>query len=186
MKTIASIILVVLLFSFDNIQGMHLEYSHTIKPKESPKRVVHNFLIWYKNNRENLQKFQLVAGKPGDSTRAYRVDFREAEKYLTALKNSGFVSDRYINSFRQYLESCDANFQKNPQYSGIPAGFEFDLVLKAREYDEILDRISKWKVSSKPINPDTTKVYLKLPYVYMVLQLSRSGDNWLIDSLDYV
>src|SRR5688500_1797898 len=93
MKTIASIVLVVLLFFFENIQGMPHEYSHIIKPIESPKRVVHNFLIWYKNNREKLQKFQLVSGKPGDSSKAYRVDFRETEKFLMELRKSSFVSE---------------------------------------------------------------------------------------------
>lgn len=188
MKTIAAIIviLIALLFPINNVQGMHLEFSSSVKSKGNPKRVVHDFLMWYKNNRANLQKFQLISGKPGDSTKAYRVDFKETEKYLSELKKSGFVSDQYINSFRQYFETSDANLKKNPQYDGTPAGFEFDLVLKAAEYDQILGRISKLKMVLKPLNPDSTKVYVKLPYVYMVLTLSRSGNSWLIDSLDYV
>ena len=188
MKTIASILimLIALLLPISSIQGKYREYSSSVTLKGNPKRVVHNFLMWYKKNRTNLQKFRLVRANPGDSTKAYRVDFKETEKYLTELKKSGFLSDQYINSFRQYFETADANLKMNPQYDGPAEGFGFDLVLKAEEADEILDRIPKLKMVTKPIDPDTTKVYVKLPYVYMVLKLIRSGNTWLIDSLDYV
>ena len=186
MKTIVSLIVGVLLFSCNDIQAMKLDYYLAVKPTETPKRVTRDFLIWYKDNRENLEKFQLVSGKPGDSTTAYRVDFEETEKYLRELKKSGFVSDQYIASFRKYFKESDANLKKYSQFDGPAEGFGFDLVLKAHDYNEILDHINKMKVITKPINADTAKVYVKFPTVVMLLQLSRSGKSWLIDSLDYV
>ncbi|NEU08746.1 hypothetical protein GZH53_10520 [Flavihumibacter sp. R14] len=186
MKTIASILLAVLLFTFIDSKGAHLNPDHTTKPLEAPKKVVRDFLKWYKENRERLGTFRLVPVKPGDTTKSYRVDFRETEKYLSELKKSGFVSDQYIISFRKYFETADANLAKYPQYDGPAVGFGFDLVLKAHDYGEILDHLNKLKFVIKPVNADSTKVYVRFPTVIMALTLSRSGSTWLIDSLDYV
>jgi len=184
MNTIVSLIVGMLLFSFNNTQAATLDYSHAASLKETPKKVVREFLNWYKDNRENLQRYQLVPVNIRDS--AYRVDFNEAEKYLNELKRSGFVSDKYIASFRNYLKERDANLKRYPQYDGTPDGFGFDLVLKADNFNEILDHINKAKVITKPVNEDSVKVYLRFPGVVMALTLTRSGKTWLIDSLDYV
>ena len=103
MKTITSILFVVLLFVFHDSQARHAEHYDKVKPAATPKKVVRHFLKWYEQNRERLEKFKLVPGKPGDSTSAYRVDFGETEKYLGELKKSGFVSENYINTFRKYF-----------------------------------------------------------------------------------
>ncbi|HUH33034.1 MAG TPA: hypothetical protein VLZ28_03720 [Daejeonella sp.] len=185
-KTIVTLIVGILIFSTCDTQAMKLEHFHAVESKQTPKRVAHNFLNWYKDNRENLEKFKLITGKPGDSTTAYRVDFQEAEKYLSELKKSGFVSDQYIASFRKYFEEGDANLKKYPQYTGTAMGFGFDLVLKADDYKEILDHINKRKIITKPVDANTVKVYIRFPTVVMLLKMTKSGNTWLIDSLDYV
>ena len=186
MNILVSIIMAVLLFTSTGSRAMHTDHNLTITSAEAPKKVVLDFLKWYKENRERLDKFDLVSGKPGDSTKAYRVDFNETEKYLAELKKSGFVSDKYIDSFRQYFITADANLEKYPQYDGPAEGFGYDLVLKAHDYGEILDHIRKMKFVTKPVNADSSKVYVRLPNVVMVMILSRSGNSWLLDSLDYV
>jgi hypothetical protein len=186
MKTIASILLVVLLFTVIDSKGAHPNHDNKTKPVETPKKVVRDFLKWYKENRERLGTFRLVPVKPGDTTKPYRVDFNETEKFLSELKKSGFVSDQYISSFRKYFETADANLEKYPQYDGPAVGFGFDLVLKAHDYSEILDHINKLKFVIKPVNAESTKVYVRFPTVIMALTLTRSGTAWLIDSLDYV
>lgn len=186
MKIIASIILVVLLFVFHDSQARHPEHYNKEKPAATPKKVVRNFLKWYDENRERLEKFDLVTGKPGDSTNAYRVNFSETEKYLSELKKSGFVSDQYINTFRRYFETADANLEKYPQYDGPAQGFGIDLVLQAHDYGEILNHLKKAKYIEKPVNQNSTKVYVRFPTVVMLLKLTKTGNTWLIDSLDYV
>lgn len=185
-RTIVFLMLGILLFPFNDVRAIKPDHSYAVKPKETPKKVVRDFLTWYKNNRENLQKYVLVPVNTGDSVRAYRVDFKEADKYLNELKKSGFVSDKYIASFRKYFEESDANLEKYPQYDGTPNGFGFDLVLKASDHNEILGRLSKIKIITKPVNAETAKVYIRFPTVVMALTLTRSGKTWLIDSLDYV
>lgn len=186
MKTIASLILMVLLFTFHDSQAVHPEHYNRVEPAETPKKVVRNFLKWYKENRAGLEKFDLVTAKPGDKTKAYRVNFSETEKYLNELKKSGFLSDQYINTFRRYFETADANLEKYPQYDGPAQGFGIDLVLQAHDYGEILDHLKKAKYLVKPVNQNSTKVYVRFPTVVMLLKLTKTGNTWLIDSLDYV
>jgi hypothetical protein len=186
MKTIASIVLTLLIVSSYTSGATQLNNVHTIRTVEKPKKVVRNFLNWYKENRERLNKYRLVSGDPENKTKAYRVDFAETEKYLNELKKSGFVSNQYISTFRKYFRTADANLEQYPQYEGPPEGFGFDLVLKADDYKEVLDHFAKMKVITKPVNADSVKVYVRFPTVVMMFRLSRSGKSWLIDSLDYV
>jgi hypothetical protein len=186
MKTIASTILAVLLFTFHDGRGMDPKNYDKMKLAVTPKKVVRNFLKWYEDNRERLDKFDLVSGKARDMAKAYRVNFRETEKYLTELKKSGFLSDQYINTLRRYFETADANFEKYPQYDGPALGFGIDLVLQAHDYGEILNHLKKAKYLEKPVNANSTKVYVRFPTVIMLLKLTRTGERWLIDSLDYV
>jgi len=186
MKTITSIILVMLLFVFHDSQARLPEHYNKVKPAATPKKVVLQFLKWYAENRERLDEFDLVTGKPGDTTKAYRVDFRVTEKYLSELKKSGFVSGQYINTFRKYFEAADANLEKYSQFDGPAQGFGIDLVLQAHDYGEILNHLKKAKYIEKPVNPNSTKVYVRFPTVVMLLKLTKTGNTWLIDSLDYV
>jgi len=187
-RTIASFILLLLFFAAIKGDAAPLPKYGEEESAEAPKLIARNFLKWYKENRERLETFRLVNGKPGDSTQAYRVNFAETEKYLGELKKSGFFSDQYINSFRKYFIIADATLEQRPQYDGPAEGFSYDLVLKTQDSDEILDQIRKMKIIIKPVSADEAKVYLRFPRVTvaMVLMMSRSGDKWLIDSLDYV
>jgi len=187
-RTIASIIFVLLLFGAIKSYAAPLFQYRAEESAEAPKLVARNFLKWYKENRERLETYRLISGNPGDSTQAYRVNFTEAEKYLDELKKSGFFSDKYIQAFRKYFAIAGANLLQNPQYDGPAEGFGYDLVLKTQDSGEILDKIKKMKIITKPISSDEAKVYLRFPRVTvaMVLMMSRSGGKWLIDSLDYV
>ena len=186
-RAIGVIMLVLLLLSaLTRADAAALTSSDKASAADAPKTVARDFLKWYKANRERLDKFDLVFGKPGDSTQAYRVNFAETEKYLAEIKNSGFVSDKYINSFRKYFITADATLEQYPQYDGPAQGFGFDLVLKAHDYGEILDHLKKVKFITKPGTNGTMKVYVRFPGIVMVLVLSKSGGSWLIDSLDYV
>ncbi|WP_051189392.1 hypothetical protein [Daejeonella oryzae] len=185
-KTIAFVLLLALFFTFHESQAMHSPYYYKVKQAETPKKAVRNFLKWYEENMERLKQFDLISGKPGDSTKAYRVNFGETEKYLAELKKSGFVSDQYINQFRNYFKIADANLEKYPQYDGPAQGFEFDLVLQTHDLDETFHLAKKGQYVLKPQSPDTTKVYIRLTTIVMLLKLTRSGNSWLIDSLEYV
>ena len=44
-------------------------------------------------------------GGLGENTPFYYVDFIQTEKYLKELKQSGFVSETYLNEFREHFKS---------------------------------------------------------------------------------
>ena len=150
-----------------------------------PETVIKAYVNWYKHNRERLEKFNMVPGSPGDSTHAYAVDFTVAEAYLRDIKKSGFVSDQYIDNFREYFKANDDYMKKNPQFDGPAYGFGIDLVYKGHDTPEIEYHLKKFKILSKSISGNKAQIVVKMASSKYIFNLSKSGKSWLIDSLTY-
>ncbi len=157
------------------------------KKEQQPEKVITDFLNWYKDNMHSLGKIELVNNSNNatyDSTKFYAVNFDSTEKYLTAFKNSGFVSDKYIDQWRQYFKRCDDQFKKNPQNDGPATGFEFDFVMWSQDYEDDLNNLAKINFSDKEIKTDQCIVNvifssgMKIKY-----WLTLESGKWLIDDI---
>lgn len=85
-----------------------------------PIETVRGFILWYSKNIDRLDSITLVNFNGGDTTKSYSVNFKGAEKYLKELKNSGFISDKYIENWRIIFKQSDESFKIFPQNSGMP------------------------------------------------------------------
>jgi hypothetical protein len=151
-----------------------------------------DFLKWYRDNRKRLIKIQLVnnednAGKDKyDTTKFYSVNFDSAEKYLKEFRQSGYVSDTYIDKWKQYFKKCDANFKKNPQNDGIPDGFDYDFVMLTQEFQEQLSNINKIKLTVNTDNIDKDKAIVEMQlysFGRLTFSLTKYDGRWKIDDI---
>lgn len=101
-----------------------------------------NFFKWYKLHFDSLNSFMLIKY---EIEKPYRVDFKNADKYISLLRASRLFSEDYQNNLIEYFRRCDKTFLKTPQYDGPAWGFEFDLFLYCQDYEYILNNYEKIK-----------------------------------------
>ncbi len=153
---------------------------------KEPVKTVINFLKWYKENEKRLSKIQLVNMPPIEETNSfYTVNFDETERYLTELKESGFVSDKYLEQWRDYFKKADIKLRQDPVNDGPPDGFEFDFILRTQDIDETLEAINNPKLISSQIIKDNAIVKLNI-VMRLEYKLTKHGDKWLIDDIQVV
>jgi len=159
----------------------------TIQNNEQAENVVINFLKWYRDNYKNIDKINLVNNSEHaiyDSTKFYSVNFEATEKYLSIFKKSGYISDKYIDQWRQYFKKCEEKFKRDPENDGPPSGFDFDLVMWSQDYDEDLADLNKVNLSIQKLSNYQCNVIaafesgMKLRY-----SLTQVNRRWLIDDI---
>lgn len=148
-----------------------------------PAKTVVDFLKWHRQNHEKISKIQMVNIPPVENTNSfYTVNVDETERYLTLLKKSGFVSDRYLQQWRDYFKKAGIKLEQNPMNDGPPEGFEFDFVLWTQEIDETLEAINDPKLISSKITQN--KAVLKIDILMRLeFKLSKQNGKWRIDDI---
>ena len=144
-----------------------------------------NFYKWYRNNQD-IQNCLVnnSCGETYDSTKFYSVNFDATEKYLSALKNTGYISDKYISDWRNYFKECDENFRKNPSNDGVPDGFDYVFVTNSQDFEEELNTVEKAKISSV-VNHNDKKIII-LEFItgsQLTFELSFIDNKWYIDKI---
>lgn len=152
-------------------------------------KVVIDFFKWYKNNLEKINKINMVdnSDSSGDSTKFYKVNFNETEKYLAELKNSGFISDKYIEKWRKYFKKCDSDLKTNLQNEGPPSGFEYDFVTLTQEVNYVFAGIDNAVAKEKFNNGKSSIVEIIFgDYFKYKINLSKTDDKWKIDDIETI
>ncbi|MFI5221083.1 MAG: hypothetical protein ACHQK8_02070 [Bacteroidia bacterium] len=156
----------------------------------TPEKTVIAFLNWYKIHYDSIGKFVLVKNsdyEQPDSTKLYRVNFGETEKYLSALNSSGFISEKYLADQRKYFLSCDSNFKVNPEFDGPPDGFDYDLVMISQDYEDDLNHPELYKLYSSNIKPDSAELIYDTPdNARRKYSLKKENDSWKILSIENI
>ncbi|MGA0557295.1 hypothetical protein ACO2Q8_11630 [Larkinella sp. VNQ87] len=147
--------------------------------KDSVVRTVTGFLSWYKSHADSISRIILVDQKPGKN---YAVNFKNGEKYLTYLRSSQRLTDRYLNEWRLYFRERQQGFQLSPQNEGPPTGFEYDLVLLSQEVDTQLASLNKLKIEKVTVRKDRASVEVDLLANYE-FRLVRQNGVWRIDEI---
>jgi hypothetical protein len=120
------------------------------------QNTVKDFLAWYKMHFDSLKAIQLVDLIEEGSIAQYRVNFKNAAKYIDQLRSSGFFSEKYCQSKLQYFKEKDQELVKDKQSDGPPVGFEADLLLYTQEPREVLKKYRLLKIDQ--INPTVFKL----------------------------
>jgi hypothetical protein len=154
---------------------------------QEPIRTVVNFLKWYRVQQGRLNNIPMVnkVGRQNESTNYY-INFKQTERYLSELRRSGFISDRYIRRWRAYFKECNENFRKNPQDDGPPDGFEFDLVMWSNsDYEEELSALDRIEVvDSHQETKDAIVVIKFLGGRKLRYTLTKAKNMWKISQIE--
>jgi hypothetical protein len=130
---------------------------------QEPTRTVVNFLEWYRVQHGRLNNIPMVnkIGRHNEPIN-YSINFKQTERYLSELKSSGFISDRYMRRWRAYFKECNKNFKKNPMDDGPPDGLEFDLVMWSNsDYEEELAALDRIEVAESHQDKQDAIVVIK-------------------------
>ena len=150
-----------------------------------PEQTVINFLKWYRDNEERVNKIRYIKGGLKDTTTFYRIDFEAADKYFSELKKSNFLSDVFINDLRAYFKKGDENFVSHPQNDGPADYFDFDLIMKSQDYMDVWTNLDKATVIEKTVSNNTA--YIKLLFIgnyETKYRLTKINGKWLIDNIE--
>src|SRR6185503_6999129 len=162
--------------------------SFTCEPngdKEQIERQIKGFLAWYSGNWDNLRSLidamidNSMIDTP-DSTKVYKVDFQKAEIYLSRFKQSGFISETYLNNYRDYFKASELNFERIKQYMGPPIGFDYDFVFRGNMFEEELKNPDKAQLTDVVIEKEKAKVTITFDFHgYYIYKLTKVKNVWL-------
>ena len=146
---------------------------------------VRSFLIWYKNNYDQLNKFDMVKGGY-ESDSYYYVDMNECRRYLNMFKASGYVSDKFINDWMGYFIEYQQYFKENKIDDGPPDGFDYDLILLTQETESLLKSVPYQMIIEETKRSDTkhTAVTVNLCFTVLIFELSLNDKGkWQLDKI---
>jgi hypothetical protein len=152
---------------------------------KQPANNILNFLRWYREKGQQLKKIELVTRSTNpDSANFYVVNEAATEKYLSALQNSGYVSEKFITKWRFYFKKCSENLRKTPQTETPVKGFDFDFIMLSKDCEDDLGRIEKSTVEYQHIANDEGSITVGLPTVgRLKYWISKRDGKWLIDNI---
>lgn len=137
---------------------------------------VKGFLEWYKTNYTKSNSFGFTyQDKQGN----FHVSIPQGEEYLSFLKSSGYISDKYVDIWLKYFKDKATYMEENLQNEGPPEGFEFDLVLITQEPELVLNEINnlQFMVSEKNGDKAILQIVGELGYDF---ELIKENGKWMI------
>ena len=100
---------------------------------------IHNFYAWYDSNVEALSNINFLKGSGKSTT----IDEAKLNAYHEALRNSGSISQAYLDSDKAYLKNLEATAWKTENVEETPlTGYDYDLFFCAQDWD-----IAFWKTA---------------------------------------
>ena len=166
-------------------EGTSTEVTDSVLKKELDNSII-TFLNWYDQHIDKLAAIALVNNASlvqEDTTKYYSVNFKNTEKYLKVLQQSGLFSPKYMADKRLYFKECQHHFEQERQYDGPPSGFDYDLVMKAQDFDRA-SLVQHYKAKNIVVNHNTARLTADFDYGYQLqFTLSKVGDVWIIDDI---
>lgn len=155
----------------------------------SPEKTVRKYLNWYSAHYDKLPTnfITTVGGK--DTLGYYAVDLQVTENWLTAVRNSGFLSDAYLQNWRTYFKQYADTLRLHPQNDGPPLGFEYDFLMLSQEADTKAAELQAGTFTTKLLNSAHATVAALGPQHEgwregMTFTLSKSATGeWQIDTM---
>jgi len=163
---------------------------NNISNERGPVLCVQNFLKWYKSNLIALSKLEIIAGGPGISkdkgSRNYFINYTDAHIYLSKLKESGFLSEKYLSQKKQCFIESDIDFKENPKDLGPPKSFDYDhSFFILNEFEKDLDEIDKmaFLILEQSKNSAVVKIHFEHCQMNYNYKLIKENEIWLIDNI---
>ncbi len=157
-------------------------------PVSQASESVIGFLTWYKAHMMDLNAYKLVTNNGNETpepNKPYSVNFSETEKYIAALKASGFISEKYVENRRAYFKKCDDTLKQEKQYDGPPMGFDADLIMLSQDFE--LGFLDQVRIDTHPVGINNAHIILEFPYgLKLDYTMSLEKGKWLIDDIQNV
>lgn len=148
------------------------------------------FYNWYTKNYTKFQSFTLYAGVKTKEGPPYKINWKEAERYLIFLRKSvPWLGEEFIKNQQIFFKQCDSAFKANTE-DEIPYGFDYDWYTNSQEEPQWLaDELKKskqWIITVKGIdaNVDVLGYYMeqgnKVETVVMCFIMKKEKAKWKI------
>ncbi len=170
--------------------NMYSVKSQAVCSPNELKQIAVSFLKWYFQKLEETDfDFDIVKNwdtLPKSPKKIYRINFNEVDKYIKALKSSGFLSDTYLRSVLKYHKIQDSIFVKYQQYEDIPIGCGSDLVLQRMEIDENDKKLENPLIINHEINDRISTIELKFTNNLRLMKFyfEKCENKWLISQIN--
>jgi hypothetical protein len=155
----------------------------------SPEKTVREYLRWYSANYNKLPTNFILRPDGKDTTGYYAVDLQVTENWLVAVRNSGVLSDAYLQNWRTYFKQYADTLRLHPQNDGPPRGFEYDFLMLSQEADNKVAELQAGTFTTKLVSDTRATVAALGPQHEgwregMTFTLSKSATGeWLIDTM---
>lgn len=170
--------------------GLSCSTKKELTDNEKIEKTVRGLLTWYSSNWDSLAVdlinpiIENSILKIPDSTKPYKINFEATERYLSVYRQSGFISESYLNYYREYFKECQKNFELEPQTMGPGTGFEYDFIFRGQDYGYQKENPDKAEIIDIKINSDKAIATVKFDETYIYLYaLTKVNDTWLIDRI---
>lgn len=147
------------------------------------------FLSWYRDNYDRLNSFVIVdmsnqnLTPPGPAF----INLDECEKYLQAMKDSGYLSDRYITKLRNIYIKEEKLIREENVTEGFPSGeLSSDLLFRTHDLDCVLESICMPEIvyyDSK--NEYRSEIWIDLQCVNTYIHLVKEDQLWVIEDFSF-
>jgi hypothetical protein len=110
------------------------------------RTTIMKFYNWYNKNYQRLQNFKLYYSIKKNDGPPYRINWTEAERYLSYLRSSvPGLGEAFIKNQRAFFKQCDSAFKVDVE-DELPFGFDFDWYTNSQEDPQyLLDELNKAK-----------------------------------------
>jgi hypothetical protein len=163
----------------------HTSQAIQVSDSSAVAQTVVEFLKWYRDHIKQLDQIPLVnQTNQGDTTQHYSVNMPGTQNYLKAFKQSGYVSDQYIQNWQEYFKKSEQAFKAFPQNEGPPQGFDYDFVFNSQDYEEELTQMDKLTIKPLTINSPKSTLLVQFPTGHQLkFWLTKQEDKWVIDQI---
>ena len=144
-----------------------------------------NFLKWHKEGKEHKpNEYYFVPRYDGKGTSKNYFDRDSLNLYFNNFRQSGFISETYINQLKEYFDYYEKFLGNKPEDGEMTKvdGLDQDIVLNTFEPEEILDNLPQSKITKILIIYNKALVGINFKKnVDMIFQLTKIKNKWLID-----
>lgn len=177
--------------SQDTIQQNNTKIQTPEIQEKSPVETVKTFFQWYRDHEDQLDAFDTVKGgivADTDDAANYFIDFKEVEKEIKFLSNTGFFSPGFISTYKKRYTDGDEYFRQNPANDGPPANFDYNyFFLTQEDYQSDLKNMDSIQFTVKPVNDQLCYVECYLKHCGMKLKYTLiKKDQWMIDAIQNI
>ncbi|RQO31961.1 hypothetical protein DBR32_03930 [Taibaiella sp. KBW10] len=161
-----------------------------------PAETVRAFVKWYGTHWEKCSSLEtntinmgVLALKEKEENPPYSINFKGVEAYIGALSETGFFSEKYFETLRNWFKDADHNFKENPQNDGPPEGFQYDrFFLTQEDFLKDIKNIDKIAINEKLLDHNTADVRMHFPYCNITYHylLSNKNGKWYINAIQNI